>query len=65
MSQTYIAAVVVVLAQVLPLFGINVGSEQLTTTIVTILTIGAGIWVMIRRLLDKNKPIDYLGRRKR
>jgi uncharacterized membrane protein len=61
-SQTYAAAVVVVLSQVLPLFGINVGSEALTTTIATILTVVGGLWVIVRRL--QNGDIDAFGRRK-
>ena len=60
-SQTYIAAVVVILSQVLPLLGINVGSEALTTTLTTIAAIVAGVWVMVRRY--SNGDINSLGRR--
>jgi uncharacterized membrane protein len=50
MSQTYAAAVVVVLAQLLPLLGIEVSTEALTTTLSTIITIVAGVVIMYRRL---------------
>lgn len=60
-SQTYIAAAVVILSQVLPLLGINVGSEALTTTLTTILAVVAGVWVMVRRY--SNGDITALGRR--
>lgn len=49
-SPTYISALVAVLAQLLPMIGIEVGSEQLTTTISTILTVAAGLVIMWRRL---------------
>jgi uncharacterized membrane protein len=49
-STTYSAAVVVVLAQLLPLLGIEVSTEALTTTLSTIITIVAGVVIMYRRL---------------
>ncbi len=62
MSQTYAAAIVVLLSQVLPLLGINVGTEALTTTLATVITVVAGLWVIVRRL--QNGDIDAFGRRK-
>lgn len=49
-STTYIAAVVAILAQILPFFGIIVGTEELTTTLQTIVTVVSGLWIMKERL---------------
>ena len=49
-SPTYISALIAVLAQILPLIGIEVGSEQLMDAITTILTIVAGLVIMYRRI---------------
>ncbi len=38
-----------VLAQLLPHLGITLGSDQLTTTVTTIVTIGSAIWALVRR----------------
>jgi hypothetical protein len=57
MSPTYLAGIVVVLSQVLPLIGINVGSEALTTMLATAFTIGAGLVVMYRRLMKGDVSI--------
>lgn len=48
-SQTYLATIVSILAFILPKLGIEIGSEALTTTIQTILVVGSGIWIMVRR----------------
>jgi uncharacterized protein with von Willebrand factor type A (vWA) domain len=50
MAPSYIAGIVVVLVQLLRAFGIEVGSTELTTTIETLLTLGAGLVVMYRQL---------------
>ncbi len=49
MSQTYIAAVVGLLAVILPKFGITIGSEELTTTIQSIVVTITTIWTLVRR----------------
>lgn len=49
MSQTYISVIIMVLAQVLPNLGVNLGSDALTTTVTTLVTLGAGVWALIRR----------------
>jgi len=61
-SQTYAAAVIAILSQVLPLLGINIGSEALTTTLTTIITIAAGLWIMVRRFVKGD--ISAFGSRK-
>ncbi len=49
MSQTYISVIVMILSQILPKLGFTIGSDELTTTISTIVLIGAGLWALIRR----------------
>lgn len=50
MSPTYITGFVIVLLQVLKWFNIDVGSQELTTTLTTLVTILGGLWIMWRRL---------------
>lgn len=38
-----------VLAQVLPHLGLTIGSDQLTTTVSTLVTVGSAIWALVRR----------------
>lgn len=49
MSQTYASGLIVLLVQLLPLIGVNVGSAELTTTIQTIVTVAGAVWVLVRR----------------
>jgi predicted RND superfamily exporter protein len=60
-SPTYISAAVAVIVNILSLLGINVGTEELTTTVTTIITIGAGL-VVIYRSIAQGKT-DIFGRR--
>jgi uncharacterized membrane protein len=62
MSQTYISAVIVILSQLLPVLGIQVGSDAVTTTVSTLVAVVAGIWIMIRRL--QQGDINVVGARK-
>ncbi len=62
MSHIQVSAIIAVLANVLPLLGVQVGSEALTTTLTTIVTIGAGLWIMVRRY--KMGGIKLFGGRK-
>ena len=50
MSTSILAVITQLLVVVLPLLGINVGSEALTTTIQTIVVVGAGLWVWKERV---------------
>jgi len=61
-SQTYIAVIVNVLSFLLPHFGITIGSEELTTTIQTIIILVSGLWILIRR--KKVGDVSALGFRK-
>lgn len=49
MSQTFLAVLVMVLAQVLPALGVEIGSDQITTTVTVLATIGAALWALVRR----------------
>jgi len=62
MSHIQTSAIVAVLANVLPLLGVQVGSEALTTTITTIVTVAAGLWIMVRRF--QKGDIGLFGSRK-
>lgn len=62
MSQTYLTTLVMILATVLPKLGIMVGSEELTTTIQTIVVIVGGLWVMWRRF--QTGDINIFGQRR-
>lgn len=48
-STTYIAVIVNVLAQLLPKIGVSVGSDELTTTIQTIIALASGLWILWQR----------------
>lgn len=61
MSQTYLSTLVMVLAAVLPKLGITIGSAELTTTIQTILVVGGGLWVLVRRY--QAGGVNVLGKR--
>jgi uncharacterized membrane protein len=61
-SPTYLAAVVVVLAQILPLLGIEVSTEALTQTLSTVITIAAGLVIAYRRYVKGD--VSAFGARK-
>ena len=42
--------VINLLATVLPFLGVNIGTEQLTTTVATLLAIGTALWVWYKRV---------------
>ena len=49
-APTYVSAIVLILSNVLTYFGINVGSEALTTTLNTLITVGFGLFIMYRQV---------------
>lgn len=49
MSTTIAAVLINLLATLLPFIGVNAGSEQLTTTVQTLVAIGTGIYIWYRR----------------
>ena len=48
-SPTYVSALVALLSQVLPMMGVEIGSDDLTTMISTVATIIATFVILIRR----------------
>jgi uncharacterized membrane protein len=48
-SPSYISASVLLLAQLLPLLGVQIGTEELTAFVSTVVSIIAGIVILVRR----------------
>ena len=61
-SQEYISALVIVLAQILPAMGVTLGTADLTSLIGAVVTLIAGVWIMIRRY--SKKDINIAGFKK-
>lgn len=61
MSTTIASVFVLLAAQIFPLIGIEVGTEQLTSTISTLLTIGSGLYIWYRRV--KSGDVKVSGAR--
>ena len=61
-SQTYLAVIVTVLGAILPKLGVSIGSEELTTTVSVLVTLGGAICILVRRYKAGN--INILGLRK-
>ena len=49
MSSTYIAILTNLLVTVLPLIGITIGTEAITTTVQTLVAVITGLWVLKER----------------
>lgn len=62
MSQIVLATIINLLVTGLPLIGVQVGTDQLTNTIQTIVAIGTGIWIWARRV--RANDVNTLGVRK-
>lgn len=62
MSTTIGSVVLQLLAVILPLLGVNVGSEALTTTVQTIVVVGTGLWIWYRRVAKGD--VNAYGARK-
>lgn len=50
MAPTFIASAIAVVANLLQLAGINVGSDALMTTVTTIITIVSGVVILLRQV---------------
>jgi hypothetical protein len=48
-SPTYVCALVALLSQVLRMIGVEIGSEDLTATLMTVLTVVSAIVILVRR----------------
>ena len=62
MSQTIVSVIATLLVTLLPKVGVSVGSEELTTTIQTIVIVVSGIWIWIQRV--RLGGVTALGMRK-
>ena len=62
MSTTISAVIINLLSVILPLMGITVGSDALTTTIQTIIALGTGLWIWKERV--KKGGVNILGAKK-
>lgn len=62
MSPTYISAIAIILVSVLKAVGVEVGSEELTSTITTIVAIVGGLIIAYRRKTSTTQSeINILG----
>ena len=62
MSTTIIASIASILAVVLPMLEIEIGSDELTTTITTIVVVVGGLWTWKERV--SKGDVTALGVRK-
>ena len=61
-STTYIAVIVGILAEALKLVGVEVGSEELTTTALVLVQLVSAVWVLIERF--KKGGVNFWGLKK-
>ena len=59
MSTTISAVILNLLATFLPLIGIEIGTEQLTTTMQVLVALGTGIWIWYQRTKLQVAPGGY------
>jgi len=57
MSTQIVAVIINLLSVILPYLGIDVGSEQLTETIQTIIAVATGIWIWYQRTRLQEAPL--------
>jgi hypothetical protein len=62
MSQTIAMVLTQLLAIVLPIVGVTVGNDQITSFVQTAVVIGAGIWIWVRRYQEGD--VGVFGSRK-
>lgn len=62
MSNTIAGVLVILLAELLPLIGITIGSDALTTTVSTLFVVGSDIWIWFKRV--QKGDVTLLGVRK-
>jgi len=56
MSTQIIAVIVILLGQLLPYIGIEIGTEQLTQSFTTIVTVLSGVWIWYQRTTLQKAP---------
>lgn len=49
MTPQIIAVLINLVAQALPYIGVNIGTEELTQTVQTLVALGTGIWIWYER----------------
>jgi hypothetical protein len=49
LSQTYVNAILIILAEFLPRMGFVIGTEKLTSLLQATIILISGIWILIRR----------------
>ncbi len=59
MSTTILAVVVNLLAVILPLLGVHLGTEKIEVTVQTLAAIGTGAWIWYQRV--KRGDVNALG----
>jgi uncharacterized membrane protein len=57
MSTTYITAIVIVFVQLLSFIGIDVGTEEVTSALTTIITVIGGLVIAYRRWMQNDITI--------
>lgn len=62
MSTTIVSTIIIILSALLPKIGVEIGNDALTTTVTTLLTLGAAIWIWVQRW--KRGDIKPMGARK-
>lgn len=62
MSTTVIASLVSILAVVLPYFGVQVGTDELTAFLQGLVVVVSSLWIWYRRV--KSGDINMIGVRK-
>lgn len=62
MSTKVIASIATLLVTFLPMFGIELGAEAITTTVQSVVVIGSAIWVWYRTV--SKEDVSPLGMRK-
>lgn len=56
MSTQILAVIINLLSVGLPLLGINLGNDALTTTVQTLVAFGTGLWIWYRRTTLQKAP---------
>jgi hypothetical protein len=62
MSQTIAMVMTQLLAIILPMVGVTIGNDEITSLVQTLLVIIAGIWIWVRRV--QQGDVTTLGSRK-
>lgn len=62
MSTTILAALINILATALPMLGVNIGTEQLTTTVATLFALGSAAYIWWNR--TRSGDVTAVGVRK-